>query len=220
MLAMVTACCNLTWSLFIRLSLSFLLTPSSKHIRHTACPLSFSEVFCFPHIPFSEVFLYSPYLILTIRRPFIRDTRRPAKSPPWSLTSSPLHSLFPLQADCVSKARHVPTPLQRPQGGAQGGGGGGCGGRGEEGGGGAGGLDGHHRPLEQAVQGDSKEPGELFGRQLFHGEGERLKPSSLKTSKQEAFKYLMIGKSATLYSREIIVSSIQQVLIILWVNKY
>ena len=56
--------------------------------------------------------------------------------------------LFPLQADCVSKARHVSAPLQRPQGGAQGGGGGGCGGRGEEGGGGAGGLHGHHRPLQ------------------------------------------------------------------------
>ena len=95
-----------------------------------------------------------------------------------------------MQADCVSKARHVPTPLQRPQGGAQGGGGGGGGGGGEEGGGGAGGLDGHHRPLEQAVQGDSKEPGELFGRQLFHGEGERLKPSGLKTPNKKHLNIL------------------------------
>merc|ERR1712032_1553729 len=84
------------------------------------------------------------------------------------------------QADRLPKARHVPPPLQRPQGGAQGRGGGGGGGGGEEGGGGAGGLDGHHRPLQQAVQGDSKEPGELFGRQLIHGE-RRLEPSSLKT---------------------------------------
>ena len=92
---------------------------------------------------------------------------------------SPHHLiLVPSQASGVPKARHLPPSLQRPQGGSQGGGGGG--GRGGRGGGaGAGGLHGHHRLVEQVVQRDSEEPGELFGSQLIHGEGQ-LKPSSLK----------------------------------------
>ena len=93
------------------------------------------------------------------------------------LKISPHHLiLVPSQASGVPKARHLPPPLQRPQGGSQGGGGGGGGGGR---GGGAGGLHGYHRLVEQVVQRDSEEPGELFGSQLIHGEGQ-LKPSSLK----------------------------------------
>ena len=96
-----------------------------------------------------------------------------ALSEPHHLKISPHHLiLVPSQASGVPKARHLPPPLQRPQGGPQGGGGGG-------GGGGAGGLHGHHRLVEQVVQRDSEEPGELFGSQLIHGEGQ-LKPGSLK----------------------------------------
>ena len=84
--------------------------------------------------------------------------------------------LVPSQASGVPKARYLPPSLQRPQGGSQGGGGGGGGGGA---GAGAGGLHGHHRLVEQVVQRDSEEPGELFGSQLIHGEGQ-LKPSSLK----------------------------------------
>ena len=95
------------------------------------------------------------------------------QSEPHQLKISPHHLiLVPSQASGVPKARHLPPPLQRPQGGPQGGGGGG-------GGGGAGGLHGHHRLVEQVVQRDSEEPGELFGSQLIHGEGQ-LKPGSLK----------------------------------------
>ena len=97
-----------------------------------------------------------------------------ALSEPHQLKISPHHLiLVPSQASGVPKARHLPPPLQRPQGGSQGGGGGGGGGAG------AGGLHGHHRLVEQVVQRDSEEPGELFGSQLIHGEGQ-LKPSSLK----------------------------------------
>ena len=97
-----------------------------------------------------------------------------ALSEPHHLKISPHHLILaPSQASGVPKARHLPPSLQRPQGGSQGGGGGG--GRG----GGAGGLHGHHRLVEQVVQRDSEEPGELFGSQLIHGEGQ-LKPSSLK----------------------------------------
>ena len=96
------------------------------------------------------------------------------QSEPHPLKISPHHLiLVPSQASGVPKSRHLPPPLQRPQGGPQGGGGGG--GRG----GGAGGLHGHHRLVEQVVQRDSEEPGELFGSQLIHGEGQ-LKPGSLK----------------------------------------
>ena len=95
------------------------------------------------------------------------------QSQPHHLKISPHHLiLVPSQASGVPKARHLPPSLQRPQGGPQGGGGGG-------GRGGAGGLHGHHRLVEQVVQRDSEEPGELFGSQLIHGEGQ-LKPSSLK----------------------------------------
>ena len=102
-----------------------------------------------------------------------------ALSEPHHLKISPHHLILaPSQASGVPKARHLPPSLQRPQGGSQGGGGGG--GRGGRGGGaGAGGLHGHHRLVEQAVPRDSEEPGELFGSQLIHGEGQ-LKPSSLK----------------------------------------
>ena len=97
------------------------------------------------------------------------------QSQPHQLKISPHHLiLVPSQASGVPKARHLPPSLQRPQGGSQGGGGGGGGA-----GGGAGGLHGHHRLFEQVVQRDSEEPGELFGSQLIHGEGQ-LKPGSLK----------------------------------------
>ena len=97
-----------------------------------------------------------------------------ALSEPHHLKISPHHLILaPSQASGVPKARHLPPSLQRPQGGSQGGGGGG--GRGGR----AGGLHGHHRLVEQVVQRDSEEPGELFGSQLIHGEGQ-LKPGSLK----------------------------------------
>ena len=97
------------------------------------------------------------------------------QSQPHHLKISPHHLiLVPSQASGVPKARYLPPSLQRPQGGSQGGGGGGRGG-----GAGAGGLHGHHRFVEQVVQRDSEEPGELFGSQLIHGKGQ-LKPSSLK----------------------------------------